>query len=140
MNELVVAEDVKDLTPNQHRALRSLLMKPSIAEAAQECDLGVSTIRRYLRDPTFSRAYREGRGLVLQETIASLQQAGVDAVGILRESMAPEVDDQNLRLRAARLVLDYTLKATELERRMREQDELEARLEEIEEALARRRT
>jgi hypothetical protein len=140
-NDVITTQnESKKLSPAQHRALLALLSSATIGEAATSSGLSKSTINRYLSDPTFSEVYRAQRGLVLQETVAALQHAGVEAVGVLKDSMQPDVEDLNLRLRAARVVLDYVFKGVETERRIREQDELELRLEDLEADMRERRT
>ncbi len=72
--------------------------------------------------------------LVLQEIIAGLSQLGIKAVETL-EACLEEEGDPNLKLRAARSVLDQITKLVELERKIREAQELERRMEAIEAAL-----
>jgi len=124
-----------ELSPSQHRALRALLSTTTIAAAAEEAGLGLTTIKRYLTDENFARIYREQRSLILQETVAGLQQTGNEAISVLRSSMSSEQGDPNLNLRAARTVLDFLFKGVEIERRIREQEELEERIEALEAAL-----
>jgi hypothetical protein len=100
--------------------------------AAEEAGLSLSTIKRYLANPTFAEVYRAQRSLVLQETVSNLLAAGSEAVNVLCNSMNVDAGDPNLNLRAARAILDFLFKGVEIERKIREQDELEARLEAIE--------
>jgi predicted transcriptional regulator len=133
MNQINTAPGISYLRANQTRALNALLKTTSIVEAAQECGLSQATVKRYLADERFARVYREQRMLILQETIAALTKLGSQAVKKLEGSM--HSGDENTSLRAACRVLDYIAKLVELERRIREHDELEERLHELEEAL-----
>ena len=133
-NRFDTATDVSSLSPNQTKALNALLSTTSIPAAAQQCGLSVATVKRYLTDATFSRIYREQRMLILQETVAGITRLGTDAISAFEDAL--EGGDLNERLRAARFVLDMIYKGVELERRIRDQEELERRLEALEEAQA----
>jgi|SRR5215217_6570654 len=132
MSQSDTATDVSYLPANQMRALNALLKTTSIEAAAKEASLGQATIKRYLATERFSRVYREQRMLILQQTIAGLTELGAQAVEKIEAGM--DSDDENTALRAACRVLDYIAKLVELERRIRDQDELEERIRKLEEA------
>jgi AcrR family transcriptional regulator len=121
------------LPPNQSRALNALLQCTTINEAAAEAGLGPATVKRYLADEKFAAAYRKQRMLILQQTVAGLTYLAAQAVKKFEAALS--AGDINTELRAASRVLDHIEKLVELERRIRDQDELEARLSELEEAL-----
>ena len=125
---------VAALPANQQKALGALLSTPNVEAAAAQCGLTSRTIKRYLATQEFAEAYREQRMLMLNETIASLEKAGIDAVAAMTGALKDE--DVNVRLRAARAVLDYLLKGAELERRNRELDEVETEIQELRELIA----
>lgn len=125
---------VDALSPAQHRALRALLTARTIADAAVTAGLNESTVRRYLAEPGFGRAYREQQRILLSETTATLQRIATDAVAAIEDTLSPDIEDGNLRLRAARTALEFLMRATETERRIREQEDLEERLEALERA------
>lgn len=133
-NETVrgVSGSLASLSPNQQRAMSALLSTTSIPAAAQECGLGISTIKKYLSQETFSRLYREQRMLILQETVAGITHLGAGAIKAFEDAL--EDGDLNERLRAATRVLDYIYKGAELERRIRDQEELERRIQALEAA------
>lgn len=132
------ATSVSDLSPNQQKALAALLATTSISAAAEECGLGISTVKKYLAQEDFSRVYREKRMLILQETVAGISRLGTEAVRAFEDAL--EDGDLSERLRAATRILDYIYKGAELERKIRDQEELEQRLLALEEeALARRK-
>jgi AcrR family transcriptional regulator len=134
MNHNNTVTDISFLPANQTKALNALLRTTTISEAATECGLSLATVKRYLRDERFAKVYREQRKLILQETVAALTGLGSQAVQKLEAAMHAE--DENTSLRAACRVLDYITKLVELERKIRDQDELEARLSELEDALS----
>jgi sugar phosphate isomerase/epimerase len=125
------ARDVSSLSANQQKALQALLTTTSIGAAAEQCGLHIGTVKRYLADETFAAVYRDQRVLILQETVAGLQRLGTKAIMVLEGSL-DDNDDPNAKLRAARTVLDYIAKLVELERRIRDQDDLEQHLERLE--------
>lgn len=124
--------DISSLSANQAKALNALLATTSIEAAAAECGLHTQTIKKYLAQENFSRVYREQRALILQEVVAGLTTLGTEAVAKLEAAL--EAGDINTELRAATRVLDYITKLVELERRIRDQDEIEERLVALEEA------
>ncbi len=122
--------DVSSLSPNQAKALNALLQTTSIGAAAEQCGLSVATLKRYLADATFDAVYREQRRLILQETVAGISRLGTEAIQAFEDAL--NVGDLNERLRAATRVVDMIYKGTELERRIREQEELEQRITDLE--------
>jgi hypothetical protein len=122
--------DVSSLSPNQAKALSALLQTTSIGAAAEESGLSVATVKRYLADATFDAVYREQRRLILQETVAGISRLGTEAIQAFEDAL--NVGDLNERLRAATRVVDMIYKGTELERRIREQEELEQRITDLE--------
>jgi hypothetical protein len=125
--------DISSLPANQQKALAALLTTTTIEAAAAQCGLGVRTVKGYLAQENFAAVYREQRALILQETVAGLTRLGSKALTVI-DGALDDGNNPNARLRAARTVLDYIAKLVELERRIREQDDLERRLEELEEA------
>jgi AcrR family transcriptional regulator len=121
------------LSANQQKALAALLSSTSTEAAAEKCGLSVRTIKRYLATREFAEAYREQRMLVLSETIAGLEKAGVSAVATLRGAL--EDADVGTRIRAARSIIEFLFRGTETERKIRELDEIEAQIEELKELI-----
>jgi hypothetical protein len=130
-------DDAADnLSANQHKALAALLTHTRIEDAARASDISARTIRRYMADPEFARAYRGQQRILLAETTATLQRIAADAAVAISDSLAGAgLEDKNLRLRAARTALEFLLRAVETERRVIEQDELEERIETLERLL-----
>jgi hypothetical protein len=122
------------LPPNQTRALNSLLKTTTIQAASEDCGLSTATIKRYLADGNFASAYRQQRMIILQETLGGLIKLGARAIEELEAAM--DSGDVNTSLRAATRTLDQLGRFVELERRLRDQEELEARIEALEVAAA----
>ena len=101
--------------------------------AAEASGISSRTMRRYMQDPAFARAYRDGRRAMLEERVSALQQASQAALETLRTALDDE--DANVRVRAARAIFDYAYKGLEVERSLRETEELAAEVEELKRAL-----
>ncbi len=115
------------LPPAQEKALTALLASVTIEAAAKKAGMSARTVRRYLEEPEFRRAYLAARRAGLEQATGALQQAAHGAVAALVKNLscgAPSVE-----VTAARSILDYGLKGLELL-------ELEARLAAVEESLA----
>jgi hypothetical protein len=90
---------ISDLTPNQARALNALMATTSIENAAKQRGLGVATIKRYLAQDEFKKAYRQQRTILLSETVSGLTQLlGAKAIAVIAGALDNE-DDPNAQLR-----------------------------------------
>jgi len=119
-----------ELSANQEKALAALLTNATIEAAAASCGLTDRTLRRYLKDEVFASAYREARDELFTETVTNLRRIASKATADLEAALDdPEV---TVRLRADRAILDYLFKGVELERKIRETEELEARIAALE--------
>ena len=65
---------ISDLTFHQQSALPSVVVAPSIAEAARKTGVADSTLRRWLEEP----AFREARDLAHKETYATTSPSRFD--------------------------------------------------------------
>ena len=114
------------MTAKQQKAIEALLSEPSIRKAASAAGLGEKSIRRWLRLPEFSQAYKEARQRVFADALADLRGATQDAVAALRGAIREETGA--LRIKAATTVLELSIRSAETL-------ELEARLERLERVL-----
>jgi len=76
-----------------------------IENAASIAGISVRTAYRRLADPTFKVQLQEARQSLRESILAKLSDAGHDAGGTLWELMQT-ADDEGIRLRAAKAVLD----------------------------------
>jgi HEAT repeat protein len=128
--EMEALRTAQTLSANQQRALVALLSTRTIVEAAEQAELGESTVRRYLQDDTFKQAYHEERSRMLAEGVARLQQGAVKAADVFLDAL--EDKDPEVRIRAGRSLWEFKLRGVETERKIREQEEILERLEQLE--------
>ena len=115
-------------TRNMEKAIASLLVNPSIPDAAKEVGIGERTLWRWFKIPEFEKAYRLARREVVRHAVVNVQAAMSEAVETLRSIMNDGSAPASARVSAARAVIDTGLKAVELE-------DLDHRLSAIEEII-----
>lgn len=121
------SDDTSDTLPaKQELALRAVISHPTLKEAALAAGVSETTLWRYMQDDAFSRRLREARREAVNHALIRLQRASSDAVTVLRDLMMKEDAPPSARITAARTVLDYSVRAVEI-------DELRTRVEELEE-------
>ncbi len=95
------------LNSRQQGALPVIAAAPTIAQAARDCRVSESTIRRWLRDPAFA----EELDLLRQEYASQVSQQCLGlllrGMNVLAESM--EDPDGALRLRATRYAMTFAV-------------------------------
>ena len=68
-------DDLQDgLAAPQERAIIALLNEQTVGRAAAAAEVGQRTLYRWLKEPTFSRAYREARRDAFGQAIALTQR------------------------------------------------------------------
>ena len=103
------------LNRKHEQAIVALLTCGSILEAATQCRVDESTLRRWLKEERFQRAYREARRQVVQHAMVHLQQATGQAVQTLQEVMQAPDAPASARVSAAKTVLEVAVKGLEVE-------------------------
>lgn len=102
------------LTVRQHNALHALLSEPTVRKAAEVSKVPERTLRSWLRAPLFVAEYRIARKDAMQQAVARLQQYSGAAAGTLVALMASG-NPAMVRLAAASKVLEFAIKAVEIE-------------------------
>ena len=102
------------MTTRQNLAMEALISAPSIEAAAQACGLSRSTLERYMQDNEFRAEYERRRGDSLNAACTALQEAMSEAVSVLTAIMKEDATSPAARIQAARSVLEYGMKLTEL--------------------------
>jgi HEAT repeat protein len=97
-----------ELTQRQERAIAALLTEPNITAAAKQSGVGDRTLRRWLSDAQFRRAYREASRRVLDDACARLRALTSEAVETLRAAFTAQ--SESVRVRAATALLEVAVK------------------------------
>jgi hypothetical protein len=111
----------------KEQAIAALLTQRNIEEAAKSIGIGANTLRRWMKEPEFNRAYREARRQAFGQSIARLQQATSAAAATLMKIMVDQNAPASTRVRAADSIFNHAAKAIEVE-------DIEARVTELERA------
>jgi|GEM_PF-6995170 len=101
--------------PGAESAIAALLTCRTIREAAAQCGIGESTLRRWLKESDFRRQYISAKGELLDATKNQLRAAAVEAVDALREVFQDRNAAAGARVGAAKAILELTLKIDEAE-------------------------
>ena len=125
-----MADDQADngLTPRQYKAIIALLEASSIRQAAELSGIPEKTLHNWLKLPAFDSVYREARRAAVQQAIAVGQQAGAAMMRHIVK-LATTARSEAVQLAAAKTVLEFSIKAIEIE-------DLAARLTALEQAYA----
>jgi hypothetical protein len=117
------------LTPVQERAIVALLSHANTRTAAKAVGVDEATLWRWLQDKDFHAAYMTARRETVQHALARLQQVSTEAVNTLREVMRDKTAKGSERVSAAKAIIEYSMKAVEIE-------DLAQRVEELESVMA----
>lgn len=113
------------MTPTKERALQSLLTQPTKAAAAEAAGISPRTLRSYLQDAEFQKAYKAAFSGLVTEATKAAQRSLSPAISTLREIVEDMEQPATARISAARSLLEYGLKLTEV-------DDILSRLERLE--------
>ena len=117
------------MTPKKQKALLALLTNPTREKAAEAAGITSKTLRGYLADPEFQAEYKKAFAGLVEDATRKVQQTLEPAVAVLREIMEDSGENGQVRVSAARSVLEYGLKMTEQTDIMTRLQELEAAME-----------
>lgn len=118
------------MTPKQQKALVALLTQPTKEKAATAAGITSKTLRSYLDDPEFLAEYRKAFSDLVEDATRKVQQTLDPAVAVLREVMEDGSENGQVRVSAARSVLEYGLKMTEQTDILNRLQDLEAAMQE----------
>lgn len=116
------------MTPKQEKALAALLTHNTKQDAARAAGIDPRTLRRYFEDPVFQKAYREAFSGLVEDATRRAQQSIAPALQVLRELAEDGGEQGQVRVSAARSLLEYSLRLTE-------QLDVLGRLKELEDAV-----
>jgi hypothetical protein len=124
-NATLLAEIQSRLTPVQERAIVALLSNANTRTAAKAVGVDEATLWRWLQDQEFHAAYMAVRRESVSLSIARLQQSTMEAVNTLKTIAKDKAAPASSRVMAAKAIIDYSIKAVEIE-------DLATRVKEIE--------
>lgn len=113
------------LTPKQAKALAALLTQPTKEKAAAAAGIGLTTLKRYLADPEFQAEYQKAVSEMIEDAAALAKQSLNPALSCLREIVEDGDETATARIQAARSILEYGLRLTEIVNVLRKLEDLE---------------
>ena len=100
------------LTRRQRNAVLAMVSSTSYADAARRANVGLSTLKRWMKQTAFLDELDQLQGEALDIANAQIQGLMLRAVANLDEAMANS--NPNIRLAATRMTLQYGYKLTQL--------------------------
>lgn len=113
------------LTPKQNRALQALLTEPTKEQASKAAGISTRTMSTYLANPEFQQAYKKAFGELITDATRQAQQALSPALSALRDIVEDGNETSSARIAAARTLLEYGLRLTEISDILAELDEID---------------
>ena len=117
----------ENLNQKQAEALIALLHEPTLARVAAQVGVNERTIRRWLEDPTFKKAYLLARRESFGHAVGLLQRYAPVAVNTLVKIMTGDQTPPGVKVTAAATLLKFGREGIEL-------DDMAQRLELLERA------
>lgn len=93
--------------------IAALITHPSVREASKACGLSETQIYARMKDPDFSKLYREARRDVLSGCTSALQSRMSQAVEVLAETMSDKKVAPQVRVNAANSIFQHGIRLTE---------------------------
>lgn len=110
---------------DKEKALSALLTSDTKAEAAEKAGISDRTLRSYLSDPVFKAEYQRRKRKLISDATQQIQKSMSVAVSTLRKIIQSKSSKDSDRITAARLILEFGLRYTEI-------TDLLSRLEDLE--------
>jgi len=109
--------------------IAALMMYPTFSEACAKAGVSERTAQRWMNDGEFQRHFEWTRKEVLRKTIDGLRSCGLSSIKALQTVLDDKSVAPYVKVNAANTCLTHLFRAVEIE-------ELSARLEKLEKALA----
>ncbi|MCX5803483.1 MAG: hypothetical protein NTU69_08145 [Proteobacteria bacterium] len=122
--------EIVQLTDRQLRSISCILNAKSIEDGCKQADVPKTTFYGWLQDPNYKDELTRQRNEVIQEGLSNLKTSIRKAVEVLMECLNSK--DESVKRRAANDLLTHCL-------RLREIEEVEDRLQALEEIIIRRK-
>ena len=121
------SDRVRGINRRQEMAIIALLNEPTVRQAAKTANIPEPTVRRWLTQGAFKRAFREARREAFSQAISLTQRYAPLAVQALAKIIADEKVTASSRVQAAVAILKFSRESVEL-------DEIVERVERLERA------
>lgn len=103
-----------ELEPKQLRAIAELMAARTVEEAAKRAGVGERTLRRWLTQPHFRRAYKGAQRTAFEHATARLQDITSLAVQTLEEMLRDEKTPPAVRMSGVKVALEAAARGIEL--------------------------
>lgn len=114
------------INEKQKRVLAALMTNRTVESAAKAAGVSSKTVRRYLQDPEFLASYQSAVDGVMERATKQLQGSLTAAIERLGRIVRNDNDSSQAHIAAARALLDFTLRFTELNDVLTKLEQLEA--------------
>jgi phage terminase small subunit len=118
--------NTESLNPRHERFLLELLGGQTISNAAKSQGIAEATARRWLALPEVAAAYRSMRHELVDSAVTGMQAAARAAVATLVKNL--KANSPAPQIQAARILLEMTIAATQVEALTERMERLEERL------------
>ena len=109
------------MNPNKEKVLAALLTQPTKELAAKAAGINSRTLRRYLsEDREFQEAYKKAVSSLVEDAAMQAKQSLHPALACLRDIVEDAEQGSQARIQAARSLLEYGLRLTEIQDILRE--------------------
>lgn len=109
------------------KAMSALLTASNFREASEISGMSESTLRNYLNDPEFSEEYDQRTKDLVRDACTQGKKSMRMALNTLREVCGNKEENSQVRVSAARSLMEYTLRLIEI-------SDLDERVRKLEEA------
>src|SRR5271165_3397523 len=93
----------------KEQAIVALLVAPTLIDAAKNCDVSESTLRRWMQEPAFVDSYRQARERMLEAAINRVCSSASQAADVLLEISKSKGATSSSRVSAARAILEIAI-------------------------------
>lgn len=102
------------MTHKRERALVALMNNSTMEGAARDAGITSKTLRKYLNEPEFQQRYKDAFAGLVDDATRAAQGNMTPAIAVLNEVMLDKSQNGQTRVFAARSILEFSLKLTEL--------------------------
>ena len=99
----------------KEEAIVALLTQRNLEEAARAVGIAPNTLLRWIKEPEFTKSYREAKRAAYGQALARLQQGTSAAATTLLKMLIDPNIPASVRVRAAEAIFNHSAKAIEIE-------------------------